>query len=58
MKIYDEKTKRTTVVFKEYQIGQGNTCPECNRPFKEYDLKRLEENGKTTCPKCGAKIKR
>ena len=31
-------------------------CPECGRAFKEYDLKRLSVNGRTTCPKCGAKL--
>ena len=40
MKIYDAKTGKATVV------------------FKEYDIKRLEENGYTRCVKCGAKLKK
>jgi len=58
MKIYDAKTKRKTVVFKEYEIGDGNTCPECGRPFKDYDVKNLAERGRISCVKCGAKLKR
>ena len=53
MKIYDAKTKRTTVVFKEYQLNGAETCPECGRPFKEFDKKRLAENGKMSCLNCG-----
>ena len=40
MKIYDEKTKRCSVV------------------FKEYDFKLMDELGKRSCVKCGAKLKR
>jgi predicted nucleic acid-binding Zn ribbon protein len=58
MKIYDEKTKRCHVVFKEYELNGATACPECRRPFKDYDIKRLEENGYTRCPKCGAKLKK
>lgn len=56
MKIYDAKTKRTMVVFKEYQLNGATSCPECNRQFKEFDLKKLEENGRMSCLKCGAKL--
>ena len=55
MKIYNDKTKRTVVVFNEYKLT-GDSCPECGRALKEYDLKRLSANGRTTCPKCGAKL--
>ena len=57
MKVFNEKTKRTTVVFNEYKLT-GDSCPECGRALKEYDLKRLSDNGKTTCPKSGAKLLR
>lgn len=56
MKIFDPKTKRTIVVFKEYNLNGAKTCPECGRPFKEFDEKRLEENGRISCVKCGAKL--
>lgn len=58
MKIYDAKTGKATVVFKEYELNGAKACPECHRPFKEYDIKRLEENGYTRCVKCGAKLKK
>ena len=58
MKIYDEKTKKTSVVYNEYKIGNGNSCPECGRIFKDYDEKRLQENSKISCVKCGAKLVR
>lgn len=56
MKIYDPKTKRTTVVFKEYKLDGAHACPECHRPFKQWDLDKLEANGKMSCLKCGAKL--
>ena len=56
MKIYDAKTKRTMVVFKEYKLDGAETCPECGRVFKDYDKERLNENGKMSCVKCGAKL--
>ena len=56
MKIYDAKTKRATVVFKEYQLNGSTACPECGRVFKEFDKKKLEENGRMSCLKCGAKL--
>ena len=55
MKVYNEKTKKSTVVFNEYKL-LSDVCPECGRPLKEFDLKRLSENGRTTCLKCGAKL--
>jgi uncharacterized CHY-type Zn-finger protein len=56
MKIYDAKTKKATVVFKEYQLNGATACPECHRQLKEFDFKRLEENGRMSCLKCGAKL--
>lgn len=58
MKIFDTKLKRNIVVFKEYELNGATACPECGRQFKEYDLKRLEENGKMSCIGCGAKLKK
>lgn len=55
MKVFNEKTKRMTVVFNEYKLT-GDSCPECGRMLKEYDLSRLTSNGRTSCPKCGAKL--
>lgn len=55
-KIVDIKTGRKAVVFNEYKLDGKETCPECGRPFKEYDFKKLEENGKIKCIKCGAKL--
>ena len=56
MKVYDPKTNKATVVFKEYKLDGAMGCPECHRAFKEFDLKRLEENGRMSCIKCGAKL--
>lgn len=56
MKIRDEKTKTTKVVFNEYKLDGKTTCPECGRSFKDYDIKHLEENGRMSCVKCGAKL--
>lgn len=58
MKIYDPKTKRMTTVFKEYVIGETNSCPECHRIFKPENIKFLEINGFLRCPKCNARLKR
>ena len=59
MKVFDPKTKRNIVVFKEYELdAEIQACPECHRSFKEYDIKRLAENGRMSCVKCGAKLKR
>lgn len=58
MKIRDEKTKRVTVVFKEYELNGATACPECHRSFKDYDIKNLEERGIISCVKCGAKLKK
>ena len=56
MKIYDVKTKKNTVVFKEYKLNGAEACPECGRAFKEFDKNRLAENDKMSCLKCGAKL--
>lgn len=58
MKYYDTKLKRNVVVFKEYKLNGSQVCPECHRPFKEFDIKNLEERGKISCVKCGAKLKK
>ena len=55
-KVVDNKTGKVQVIFKEYKLEGSQVCPECGRPFKEYDIKRLNENGKTNCVKCGAKL--
>ena len=31
---------------------------EVEKWFKDYDIKNLEERGKISCPKCGAKLKK
>lgn len=56
MKIFEQKTGKSSVVFKEYQLNGATACPECGRSFKEYDVKRLSENGRMSCSKCGAKL--
>ena len=43
-------------MFKEYNLEGKDFCPECGRLFKDYDLKRLNECGRITCVKCGAKL--
>lgn len=58
MKIYNEKLKRNVVVFNEYELNGITACPECHRVFKDYDIKNLEERGKISCVKCGAKLKK
>lgn len=58
MKIYSEKYKRNIVVFNEYELNGATSCPECHRQFKDYDFKNLEERGKISCVKCGAKLKK
>ena len=55
-KIVDIKTGRKVVVFNEYKLNGSQVCPECGRPFKDYDVKRLEANGRTRCTKCGARL--
>lgn len=58
-KIIDAKTGKKATVFEKYELSaQQNSCPECNRIFKEYDIKRLDENIEISCSKCGAKLKR
>lgn len=56
MKYFDEKLKRNVVIFNEYKLDGAQACPECKRPFKPYDVKYLEENGRMRCSKCGAKL--
>ena len=52
-------TVKTVVTFESYKLtSEQNACPECGRPFKEYDVKRLADNGAISCPKCGAKLSR
>lgn len=58
MKIFDERLKRNIVKFNEYELNGAAACPECHRSFKDYDVKRLEENGYIRCSKCGAKLKK
>ena len=58
MKVYDTRLKRNIVKFNEYELNGALTCPECGRPFKPYDIKNLEERGKISCVKCGAKLKK
>ena len=55
MQVFDAKLKRKVTVFKDYKIGEGHSCPECNRPFKEGDIKFLEF---LRCPKCNARLTR
>lgn len=52
------KNGQKATVFNKYVIGDSNVCPECGRPFKDYDLKNLEERGTISCVKCGAKLSR
>ena len=58
MKIFDTKLQRNIVKFNEYELKGATACPECRRSFKDYDIKNLEERGKISCPKCGAKLKK
>ena len=53
MQVYDARTKKNITVFKEYELKGSTACPECGRSFKDYDVKRLNENGTLTCSKCG-----
>lgn len=52
------KNGQKATVFNSYVIGEGNSCPECGRPFKDYDFKNIEERGTMSCVKCGAKLSR
>lgn len=52
------KNGKKETIFNKYTIGESNVCPECHRPFKEYDLKNIEERGTISCVKCGAKLSR
>ncbi len=55
-KVTDVKTGRKITVFQQYKLEGAQICPECGRPFKDYDIKRLSVNDYTRCPKCGAKL--
>ena len=44
--------------FNEYELNGATVCPECHRSLKDYDIKNLEERGKISCSKCGAKLKK
>ena len=52
------KNGKKETFFKTYTIGDSNACPECGRPFKDYDLKNISEREIISCVKCGAKLKR
>ncbi len=52
------KNGKKETVFHKYVIGESNSCPECNRTFKDYDLKNIQEMGTISCVKCGAKLSR
>ena len=56
-KVVGKNGKKQTV-FNSYVIGESNSCPECNRAFKEYDIKNLEERKVISCVKCGARLSR
>ena len=58
MKIRDEKTKRTRVVFNEYSLRGATACHECHQPLTDYDFRIMEELGYRSCIKCGAKLKK
>lgn len=52
------KNGQKVTFFNNYTIGEANSCPECGRTFKDYDLKNLEERKTISCVKCGAKLTR
>lgn len=52
------KNGKKETIFNKYIIGESHSCPECQRPFKDFDLKNLEERGTISCIKCGAKLSR
>lgn len=58
MKKVVAKNGKKETYFETFVIGDANTCPSCNRPFKDYDIKNIEERGTISCPKCGNKLKR
>lgn len=55
-KVVDVKTGRKITIFQEYKLNNSLVCPECGRPLKDFDVKNLEERGKISCVKCGAKL--
>ena len=52
------KNGKKETIFNQYVIGEGNSCPECGRTFKDFDIKNLEERKIISCVKCGAKLTR
>jgi hypothetical protein len=56
-KIVNKNGKKETY-FNKYTIGESNSCPECHRAFKDFDIKNLEEREVISCVKCGAKLSR
>ena len=52
-RVVDSKGKKETV-FLTYNIGEGTSCPQCKRPFKEYDKKQFNQNKRLRCPKCNS----
>ena len=55
-KVVDTKTGRKITVFQEYKLAGSQVCPECGRSFKDFDIKNLEDRGRISCVKCGAKL--
>lgn len=49
------KNGQKVTVFNKYDI-ENMSCPECNRPFKEADVKDIMVRGTISCPKCGSKL--
>ena len=57
MKVFNPKTKRNEVVFYKYEINSNTTsCPQCQRPFKEENIRFLNNNGFYICGKCNSKL--
>lgn len=56
-KVVGKNGKKETY-FNKYVIGESNVCPECQRPFKDFDIKNIAERGTISCVKCGAKLSR
>ena len=54
-KVISNNGKKQTF-FNKYVIGDSTTCPECKRPFKEPEVKRIQEIGTISCLKCGARL--
>ena len=56
-KVINKQGAKETV-FNKYVIGDSDICPECGRPFKDFDLEKLKTNKTMSCLKCGAKLSR